>query len=201
MSPGPPRAAAPVLLLGGAGEGERALAAGLEAPLVVEAPGPGGPPYAARWVAAASLRIAAAAPENPLLVAVGEAGPLAAAIGAAQRAAHRPPAGYVLVDALMPAPGGTTRDELRAAQNPQGAQGTEDGDAEPLAGPQAPPGYRTEPLPQVSDWPDAPCGYLLTDPRHAPTARLAGMRGWPVADATAPGTDPAAALADLIARL
>jgi len=192
VSPGPPQAAAPVLLPGGPGDGGvlRALAGGLGDPLVVDPPEGGGPPYAARYVAAASLRIAAAAPEAPLLVAVGEAGPLAAAIGAAQRAAHRPPAGYVLVDALMPAPGGTTRDELRAAQNP-----------ELPADPQAPPGYRTEPLPQVGDWPDAPCGYLLTDPRHAPTARLAGLRGWPVADATAPGADPAAALAGLIARL
>ncbi|MFE3458085.1 hypothetical protein ACFXKD_11110 [Nocardiopsis aegyptia] len=149
------------------------------------------PPYAGRYVAHASLEISAAvaADARIALVAEGDAGPLVGAVGAAQRAAHRPVLGYVLVDAFLPQPGSPTLAEITAAQSPEGA-GTE------AAGP---PGYRTEPLPMAPDWPDAPCGYLLTRPDRAHVARLARMRGWAVREA-APEDAPAA-LADLLTEL
>lgn len=150
-----------------------------------------GPPYAASYVATASLAAAAQAPHAPLIVAVGEAAPLAAAVGAAQRAARRPPSGYVIADGLMPQPGTPTRADLRRAQNPD------------LAPAQVPSGYDTEPLPVTQDWPDAPCGYLYTDSRHAPCARKAALRGWPVKDATgaAGSEDLAEALLSLVEEM
>ncbi|MDE3723926.1 hypothetical protein PWG71_21250 [Nocardiopsis sp. N85] len=143
-------------------------------PVRVTVTGDERPPHAARYVAGASLEInRLVAPDAPTaLVVEGDAGPLAAALGAAQRAAHRPVFGYVLVDALLPQPGLATRADLDRAQNPEGAP------PPPAVG--EPDGYRTEPLPPSADWPDAPCGYLLTDPSRAHTARLAGMRGWTV---------------------
>ncbi|UOE22138.1 hypothetical protein NI17_018715 [Thermobifida halotolerans] len=126
------------------------------------------PPYASRYVARAALEIAAADPAGPLLlVASGAAGPLLPAIAAAQRAAHRAVAGYVLVDALVPQPGTPTRAELSAAQ-------------QHLDPPVRPPGFFTEPLPMTADWPDAPCGYLRTGDAYAHPARLAELRSWPV---------------------
>ncbi len=153
------------------------------------------PPHAARYVARASLEVnRLVAPDAPTaLVAEGGAGPLLGAVGAAQRAAHRPVFGYVLVDAFLPQPGSPTRADVARSQSPEGA------DPDTAALPGEPPGYRTEPLPTVSDWPDAPCGYLLTDPdlRHA--ARLAELRGWSVREA-AP-RDASAALAALLVEL
>ncbi|WP_051063647.1 hypothetical protein [Nocardiopsis halophila] len=212
------RAAVPLILGGASAPGPwPGLAGALEGrglPPVAADPDPaGGPPHAAGFVAAASLAAAsglaagaaggaaaASAPDpgagrpGPLIIAVGEAAPLAAAVGAAQRAARRPPAGYVIADGLMPQQGAPTRAELHRAQNPA---------AEEPGGPEAPRGYRTEPLPLVQDWPDAPCGYLYTDPGHAPCARLAGLRGWPTVDATAAHTpdDLAEALLELVARM
>ncbi|MDA2813215.1 hypothetical protein O4J56_21395 [Nocardiopsis sp. RSe5-2] len=155
-----------------------------------------GPPYAASYVAAASLAAAAQAPPAPLIIAVGEAAPLAAAVGAAQRAARRPPSGYVIADGLMPQPGTPSRADLRRAQNPDLASDHD----EPA---QAPSGYDTEPLPPTQDWPDAPCGYLYTDTRHAPCARKAALRGWPVKDASGTVTpaDLAGALLSLIEEM
>ncbi|MFV2198178.1 hypothetical protein [Nocardiopsis sp. LOL_012] len=146
-------------------------------------------PYAARYVAQASLEVnrLVGTGEPVALVAEGGAGPLVGAVGAAQRAAHRPVFGYVLVDSLLPRPGIPTRADL---ERDQGAEGDAD---------EGPPGYRSEPLPMVADWPDAPCGYLLTDPARAHAARLARMRGWTVSQA-GPGEAPealAALLADL----
>ncbi|WP_068756140.1 hypothetical protein [Thermobifida cellulosilytica] len=126
------------------------------------------PPYAARYVARASLQIAAAAPARPLLlVAAGAAGPLVPAVAAAQRAARRTVAGYLLVDALLPQPGTPTRAELAAAQ-------------QHLDPPVRPPDFFTEPLPMTADWPDAPCGYLRTGDGYAHSAHLAELRSWPV---------------------
>jgi hypothetical protein len=82
---------------------------------------------------------------------------------------------------------GGTGDEPRQAEGDPGGTGDE------------PPGYRTERLPMVADWPDAPCGYLLTRPDRAHVARLARMRGWVVREA-APEDAPAA-LAALLAEL
>jgi hypothetical protein len=48
------------------------------------------------------------------------------------------------------------------------------------------------------DWPDAPCGYLQTDPAYAAQTRVAELRGWPVRTAV---EDPAAALHDLVLSL
>ena len=156
------------------GLGEELAAAGLT-PVRIGVGGDGLPPHAARYVAAASLEIRRLIPPDaPIaLVVEGEAGPLAGALGAAQRAAHRPVRGYVLVDALLPQPGTATRADLDRSQNPHGAPPPPVSDGEPS-------GYRTEVLPPSADWPDAPCGYLLTDPGRAHAARLARMRGWPV---------------------
>ncbi|MDA2805753.1 hypothetical protein [Nocardiopsis suaedae] len=177
-----------------------------------------GPPYAASYVAAASLAAAAQAPAAPLIIAVGEAAPLAAAVGAAQRAARRPPSGYVIADGLMPQPGTPARADLRRAQNPAlepapGDGGAPSGDGAPPSGydtapssgydAELPPGYDTEPLPATQDWPDAPCGYLYTRAHHAPCARLASLRGWPVKDATGAATpaDLAEALLSLVEEM
>ncbi|MFC4563688.1 hypothetical protein ACFO4E_17630 [Nocardiopsis mangrovi] len=129
------------------------------------------PPYAARYIARASLEIAEHAPGGPLLlVAAGAAGPLLPGIGAARRAAHRPPAGYVLIDALLPQPGAATREALHAAQAAPHAPSAPADAAVPAPGHPAgaaataprprPAGFYTEQLPSVADWPDAPCGYL-----------------------------------------
>lgn len=148
------------------------------------------PPYAARYVARASLEIADAAPEPPLvLVADGAAGPLVPHVGAAQRAAHRHVSGYLLVDALLPQPGTPTREELLAAQCPGS-------DEQAGAERSRPREFFTDPLPMVQDWPDAPCGYLATVPSSASCARLARLRGWSVTDGTG-GSDPAALAREL----
>ncbi|MET9710078.1 hypothetical protein ACFW3Z_16675 [Nocardiopsis alba] len=150
-------------------------------------------PHAARYVARASLEInrLVATDEPTVLVARGDSGPLLGAVGAAQRAAHRPVLGYVLVDAPLPRPGSPTREEISRDQGLTGIP----------AGVDEPAGYRTERLPTVPDWPDAPCGYLLTDPAYAHPAHLAGMRGWTVRDTVAEPGRTAAELAELIDEL
>ncbi|MFC3998082.1 hypothetical protein ACFOVU_19285 [Nocardiopsis sediminis] len=162
------------------------------------------PPYAARYIARASLEIAANAPGGPLLLAAaGAAGPLLPGIGAAQRAARRPIAGYLLIDALLPQPGTVTREDLHAAQAaPAGPAGRipEHGTGAPPR--RRPPDFSTEPLPSVADWPDAPCGYLATCDSGTRGAHLASLRGWPAGHAPgATGTALARALLDLAARL
>ncbi|WP_116244590.1 hypothetical protein [Nocardiopsis sp. FIRDI 009] len=167
-------------------------------PIRPEAGGDEDPPHAARYVARASMEInrlvAAASPVA--LVGEGDAGPLVGAVGAAQRAAHRPVFGYVLVDALLPQPGSPTRAELERAQSPAGAEGEGGGDRRRS---DEPPAYRSERLPMVADWPDAPCGYLLTDPARAHVARLARMRGWSVRETAPEGA--AEALGELLTEL
>ncbi|WP_433702190.1 hypothetical protein [Nocardiopsis sp. CA-288880] len=157
------------------------------------------PPHAARYVARASLEInrLVATDAPTALVAEGDAGPLLGAVGAAQRAAHRPVFGYVLVDAFLPQPGSADRAGLVRSQSPEGAAAPGADSGTSPSG--EPPAYRTERLPVAADWPDAPCAYLLTDPAFAHVARLAGMRGWTVRE-----TDPdgaAAALAELLVGL
>lgn len=184
------------------------------------------PPYAQRYVARAALEIAAApevreATGTPVtLVAHSGAGPLLPAIGSAQRAAHRPVAGYVFADAGLPPAGALTRmalfsrdvadhlDRLFAAGGafpdwppPAGLEGT-----------LRPRGrdFFTEPLPLPQDWPDAPCGYLQWSAAYADAVRQARSRGWPVVTATAADdhfaahTDPegtAATLTDLLSAM
>lgn len=184
------------------------------------------PPYAQRYVARAALEITGAAEvrENPgasvTLVAHSGAGPLLPAIGTAQKAAHRPIAGYVFADAGLPPAGALTRmarlprehaDELDRLF----AEGGTYPDWPP------PPGledalrprdrdFFTEPLPMPQDWPDAPCGYLQWCAAYDGDARQAKSRGWPVVTATeaddhfAAHSDPkgtAAALENLIAAM
>jgi hypothetical protein len=150
-------------------------------------------PHAARYVARASLEIGRLATDRSpvVLVADGDSGPLLGAVGAAQRSAHRPVLGYVLIDAPLPQPGSPTRDDLSRNQLL----------TEVPAGEGEPDAYRTERLPTVPDWPDAPCGYLLTDPAFAHPARLAGMRGWAVRDATGDQAKAPAELAALVGEL
>lgn len=161
-----------------------------------EVDGDARPPHAARYVARASLEInrLVATDAPTALVAEGDAGPLLGAVSAAQRAAHRPVFGYVLVDAYLPQPGTATRADLARSQSPGG---TDQGSTAPAPPPGEPPAYRTEPLPVAADWPDAPCGYLLTDPALAHVARLAGMRGWTVRETT-PDQAPEALAALLV---
>ena len=172
---------------------EPALIARGHHPILPEVTGDHAPPHAARYVAQASLEVGrlVTVDEPIVLVAQGESGPLLGAVAAAQRAAHRPVLGYVLVDAPLPQPGSPTREEI--AHNQKLTESAVDED-EPAA-------YRTERLPTVPDWPDAPCGYLLTDPTHAHPAHLAGMRGWQVRDVTAEPATAAEALPELIAEL
>ncbi|QBI56529.1 hypothetical protein [Streptomonospora litoralis] len=136
-----------------------------------------------------------------MLAAWGAAGPLLPQIGAARRAAHRPVAGYLLVDSLLPQPGSRTREDLRAAQ--LGDEAAERDAAPPAR--ESPPEFYTEQLPMAADWPDAPCGYLNTGAGPAACARLARMRGWPVLDrseaAPRTGGAGAAALADDLLEL
>jgi hypothetical protein len=123
---------------------------------------------AVRYVARASLVIAATAPTVPLvLVGYAGSGPLLPALATAQRAAHRPVGGYVFVDSELPAPGG-------------------DGE-----------------VPVPADWPEAPCGYLVTvQTPESPAARQARLRGWQVRIlAPAAGESVAQALSELVATL
>ncbi|WP_433331470.1 hypothetical protein [Spirillospora sp. CA-294931] len=136
-----------------------------------------------RYVARASLIIAATAPALPLvLVAYGNAGPLLPAMSVAQQAAHRRVGGYVFVDAELPRPQ---------------RQHDHDHDHEPIS---VPP-----------EWPEAPCGYLRTHIDHTETPnaaaaareraiREARLRGWPVIEHEPP-TAVAQSLSELVATL
>lgn len=185
----PPTLRAPFSLPGTA----ETLSAQGHTPLFPEVPDDDTAPHAARYVARASLEIGRLVDgRSPMvLVAEGDSGPLLGAVGAAQRSAHRPVLGYVLVDAPLPQPGSPTRGDLSRNQLLTEVPVR---DGEPAA-------YRTERLPTVPDWPDAPCGYLLTDPAFAHPAHLAGMRGWAVRDATGDRTKAAGELAALIDEL
>ncbi|MBO2449225.1 hypothetical protein J4573_19125 [Actinomadura barringtoniae] len=144
------------------------------APDVADAAGP-------RYVARASLIIAATAPSAPLvLVGHGAAGPILPGIAVAQQAAHRKVGGYVFVDAELPRPA-----------RPDSHDHDHDGDPGPdereVAGP--------------ADWPDAPCAYLATDlDERAQEIRQARLRGWPVAEHEPP-IAVAQSLSELITTL
>ncbi|MDL4773701.1 hypothetical protein [Actinomadura xylanilytica] len=137
----------------------------------------------ARFVARASLTIAATDPVPPLvLVGLGSAGPLLPAVSAAQRAAHRKIGGYVFVDADLP----RLRRQHEHDHDHDGAG----------AG-----------VPMPADWPEAPCGYLRTDadrtagpPDRERTLREARLRGWTVVQHRLP-VAVAQALSELIATL
>ncbi|MEU5875960.1 hypothetical protein [Spirillospora sp. NPDC047279] len=149
-----------------------------------------------RYVARASLIIAATAPATPLvLVAYGAAGPLLPAIALAQRAAHRKVGGYVFVDAELPRP-----------------QRAHDHDHDSGHGHDA---VEQQPPPVPADWPDAPCAYLRTDADRIPVrpdgtmaqpdereraSREASLRGWTVVDHRPPAA-VAQSLSELVATL
>ena len=137
-----------------------------------------------RYVARASLIIAATAPATPLVLAAhGAAGPLLPAVALAQRAAHRAVGGYLFVDADLPRP----------AQ----ARDHDHGDDH-----EAP----HEHVPSPPDWPDAPCAYLRThadrsaSPGHARAVREARLRGWPVTEHEPPNA-VAQSLSELLTTL
>ena len=185
----PPTLGTPFALTGA----EKALTDIGHQPVLPEVTGDDTPPHAARYVALASLEInrLVATDAPTVLVAQGDTGPLLGAVGAAQRAVHRPVLGYVLLDAPLPRPGSPTRAEIARTQ----------GLADLPARAEEPDAYRSELLPTVPDWPDAPCGYLLTDPAYAHPAHLAGMRGWEVRDVTAAPDTAGETLAELVAEL
>ena len=140
------------------------------APDVTDATGP-------RYIARVSLIITATDPAVPLvLVAHGAAGPLLPGISLAQRAAHRPVAGFVFVDADLP----------RRGRHDHGAP--------------------EDTLPMAPDWPEAPCGYLRTHADqsaasgHGEALREARLRGWQVTDHEPPAT-VAQSLSELVAEL
>ena len=171
------------------------------------------PPYASRYVARAALQVAEHAPAGPVsLVGHSGAGYLLPQIGAARRAARRPVAGYVFLDAGVPHGRGATRTTLLRAEDPAFAIELE----RLLAGGGAYPPWTdndlrdqvpddsvraalvaslrprqadffTELLPFPGDWPDAPCGFLELSPSYAGPARVARSRGWPVVSADLPG--------------
>lgn len=127
-----------------------------------------------RYVARASLVIAAAGPTAPLvLVGQGTAGPLLPAIAAAQRAAHRAVGGYVFVDA-----------ELPARRIPATGHGHGHGPADAV--------------PVSADWPEAPCGYLSTAGDRIPQIRQARLRGWRVTTLATKAAAPLAVALDAL---
>ncbi|TDB79272.1 hypothetical protein E1264_35720 [Actinomadura sp. KC216] len=130
-----------------------------------------------RYIARVSLTITATDPVPPLaLAAHGTAGPLLPGIALAQRAAHRPIAGYVFIDADLPRP---PRHDHESPQND---------------------------VPMPPDWPEAPCGYLRThadrtaSSGHDQAIREARLRGWPVTEHEPP-TAVAQSLSELLMEL
>ena len=163
------------------------------------------PPYAARYVARASLQLAQERPEAPLvLVGHSGAGPLLPQIGFARQAAKAPVNGYVFLDAMLPrVPHATTRLQLLALEDSAlaaslaeelsaGGRFPDWSDAD-LAQSLPDPADRalllaglrprrldffTEPLPVPEDWPDARCGYIRLSAAYVTSAATATHRGW-----------------------
>lgn len=136
-----------------------------------------------------------------VLVAHSGAGPLLPAIGAI---VQQPIAAYLFVDAGLPS-GGTSRLEAIATEDATSAAELgaaldagrrfpawtdkdlgqlvpEPDRRQALLDELRPRGrdYWTEELPDVSGWPDAPCGYLTFSPPYLSAAEHARRAGWPV---------------------
>ena len=175
--------------------------------VVVEVVDDDHPPYAATYVARAAQQIGRAAPAAPLvLVGHSGAGPLLPQVGESQRAARRPVAAYVFLDATLPRAGASRLDLLHArdealahqtrAELERGALAPTWTDADLSAsGLDAhqrvtalaalrPRGlaFFEEVVPSPGDWPDAPCIYVQTSAGAAGVARLARLRGFEVVE-------------------
>lgn len=166
------------------------------------------PPYASRFVARAALQLRTSAGSRPtVLVGHSGAGKLLPLVGAARRAARAPVAGYVFLDAGLPAARPASRADLLRSEGMDDADefvaGLAAGGTFPnwtdddlrelvpddelraaLVGSLRPRGHDffAEPLPVAPDWPDAPCGLLRLSPAYDASARQARQRGWPVLD-------------------
>jgi hypothetical protein len=160
---------------------------------------PGGGPYWQQHANSAAEQMAAAAP-GAAWVLVGHSG-AGALLPAIRQALGQPAAGYVFVDAGLPAPGRSRLATFDEAEQAEFRAFLEAGgrfpawseaDLRPLVPDAAlrarlvaelrPRGldYWTEPLPVMMDWPDAPCGYVLFSPVYAGAAAAARELGWPV---------------------
>jgi hypothetical protein len=163
------------------------------------------PPYAHRYIAAATLQLTDADSMPPLvLVGHSGAGPLLPQLAAAAGAGGQRVGGYVFLDAGIPRLG-ADRLALLESEDPAYATGLRNrldaggrfpewsdadltaevpdpGSRRELVASIRPRGldYWTEPVPMPADWPDAPCGYAQLSPAYDASARQAGARGWPV---------------------
>ena len=164
--------------------------------------------------------------QRMVLVAHSGAGPLLPAVGGSLA---QPVAAYVFVDAGLPH-GGSSRLEAIGAEDPEFAielrnnvetgrrypAWTDDDLRELVPDPERrrallaelrPRGldYWTEPLPLVSGWPNAPCGYLRFSDPYRQAAERARQAGWPVDEIPAGHfhqlVDPAAVVDALIGLL
>jgi hypothetical protein len=142
-----------------------------------------------------------------VLVGHSGAGKLLPLVGAARRAARAPVAGYVFLDAGLPAARPASRADLLRSEGmddpDEFVAGLAAGATFPtwtdddlrelvpddelragLVGALRPRGndFFTEPMPVAPDWPDAPCGLLRLSPAYDASARQARQRGWPVLD-------------------
>lgn len=162
------------------------------------------------FIGAASLAISQALPETAtsvLLVGQHEAGPLLPHLGAAQRAAGRSVAGYVMLNALLPKPYGARGANSMLDLIEAGDSGRADAlrglllegvrfpnwSAADLASHIPNEALRegvvadthprdfawyAAPIPLVGEWPDAPVTYIHAAPECEWEARQATLRGW-----------------------
>ena len=163
-------------------------------------------PFADRYVRRAAAQTSAAISTlRTVFVAHSGAGPLLPAIARSLPDGQRPPAGYVFLDAGIPRAGNPSRLDLLHEED---ARLAADFSNSLEAGVRFPawtvdeladivpslddrielvhslrPRVRdffNEPLPALSEWPDAPCGYLRTSAAYDYWVRVAEQRDWPV---------------------
>jgi hypothetical protein len=151
------------------------------------------PPYAISYVAHAATQLARLGRSDAvILVGHSGAGPLLPRIGSARRASHSAVGAYVFFDASLPGSGVMTRLELLRQEDPRSADelatvlnaggqfpNWEDEALLALARPRGKE-FFTEPLPNPTDWPDAPVAYVRTSAAYRWHAGVARSRGWTV---------------------